>query len=164
MRNETPTLHLVCGKIAAGKSTLAERLASQSATILISLDTWLSGLYPGEITSLPDFVSRSECLRKLMEGHVSALLQAGLSVVLDFPANTPELRQWARRIFEAAGAAHQLHYLDMSDPLCKARLKLRNESGTHEFAASEADFDLITSYFVPPSADENFNVKIHSQA
>ena len=37
-----PTLHLVCGKIAAGKSTLANRLANAPATVLISEDYWMS--------------------------------------------------------------------------------------------------------------------------
>jgi predicted kinase len=31
-----PTLYLLCGKIAAGKSTLARRLAARPATLLIS--------------------------------------------------------------------------------------------------------------------------------
>jgi hypothetical protein len=31
----------------------------------------------------------------------------------------------------------------------------------HEFTVSDEDFDLFTSYFVPPSTDEAFNVLVH---
>jgi predicted kinase len=39
------TLFLMCGKIAAGKSTLAAKLATAPGTILISEDQWLTRLY-----------------------------------------------------------------------------------------------------------------------
>lgn len=45
----TPTLHLMCGKIASGKSTLAKALATEHAAILLSEDHWLSRLYPQQI-------------------------------------------------------------------------------------------------------------------
>lgn len=163
MPHRQPTLHLLCGKIAAGKSTLARRLACAPATVLISEDSWLSRLYPGEIASLTDYIRCSSRLGDVMGGHVEALLQAGLCVVLDFPANTPERRRWMRGIFERAGAAHQLHYLKVSDADCKARLRDRNREGAHDFAPSEADYDLITSYFVPPSPDEGFDLKLYAE-
>ncbi|WP_374197288.1 AAA family ATPase, partial [Janthinobacterium sp. UMAB-60] len=50
----TPTLHLVCGKIASGKSTLTTRLASAPQTVRISEDSLLAQLYPGQIASLAD--------------------------------------------------------------------------------------------------------------
>ncbi|KOQ73273.1 hypothetical protein ABW45_17885 [Stenotrophomonas maltophilia] len=35
-----PTLHLVCGKIGAGKSTLSQQLALKQRHVLISEDAW----------------------------------------------------------------------------------------------------------------------------
>jgi predicted kinase len=96
-----------------------------------------------------------------MGNHVEALLKAGVSVVLDFHANTVASRQWMRGIFERAGASHRLHYLNVPDDICKARLRQRNVDGTHDFAASDAEFDEITSYFVPPSDDEGFEVIVY---
>jgi len=161
--NSTPILHLVCGKIASGKSTLALKLASQSATILISEDQWLSRLYPDEMKSVKDYVKYSARLRTLIGQHIQYLLQQGLSVVMDFPANTVELRMWMRGIFENAQAAHELHFLDVSDTLCKDRLRRRNEGGQHAFAPSEADFDLISSYFERPTTEESFNIIVHTE-
>lgn len=158
----TPVLHMVCGKIGAGKSTLTRRLAAEPATVLISEDTWLDALYPGEIRELPDYVRASGRLRQAMGAHVAALLRAGVSVVLDFPANTVASRQWMRGLFEAAGAAHTLHFLDVPDAVCKARLRARNAGGEHPFETSDAQFDLITSHFAPPAPEEGFAVRRHA--
>jgi hypothetical protein len=57
-----------------------------------------------------------------------ALLRAGVSVVLDVP-----------------------------DELCRARLRQRNADGTHDFAASDAEYDEIAGSFAAPSEDEGFD-------
>ena len=43
------TLYFVCGKMAAGKSTLAKSLASQKDAVLLSEDDLLRHLYPSEL-------------------------------------------------------------------------------------------------------------------
>ncbi|QYG06997.1 ATP-binding protein [Janthinobacterium sp. PAMC25594] len=154
----TPTLHLVCGKIASGKSTLTARLASAPHTVRISEDSLLAQLYPGQIASLADYVACAARLRAAIAPLALQLLRAGVSVVLDFPANTPASRAWMRELFQQAGAPHVLHYLDVPDDACKARLRQRNASGLHPFSTSDAQFDEITRHFVPPAASEGFNL------
>ncbi|MBX7528174.1 AAA family ATPase [Qipengyuania vesicularis] len=163
MTQSTPTLHLLCGKIASGKSSLAAALTSEPQTVLISEDQLLSDLYPGEIDTLEAFRDASARLRKAIAPHIVQLLANGLSVVLDFQANTPGSRKWMKDLVEASGAAHKLHWLRASDETCKRRLGARNAAGTHEYQVSEQEFDLFTSYFVEPEADEGFVVEIHEQ-
>lgn len=158
LQSQAPTLHLICGKIAAGKSTLAAKLAMKANMVKISEDDWLSCLYPGEIHGVADYIRCAGRLRSAMGAHVAAILRAGNSVVLDFPANTPTTRQWMRDIFIGAASAHCLHFLVASDEQCKQRLRRRNEDGEHRFNTSEAEFDEITKYFVPPAPEEGFNV------
>jgi predicted kinase len=155
---DDPILHLVCGKIAAGKSTLARRLGGAPGTVLIAEDAWLSRLYGDELRTVADYARYSRRLREPMGDHVAALLRAGLSVVLDFPANTVAVRQWMHAIAERAGVRGTLHFLDVPDDVCRARLKSRNAAGTHEYAATDAEFDEITSYFTAPTADEGFDI------
>ncbi len=62
------------------------------------------------------------------------------------------------RLFEGAGCALRLHNLKVSDEVCKARIRQRNEDGKHEFAVSEEQFDHFTSHFVPPSNEEWIDV------
>ena len=97
-----------------------------------------------------------------MAPHIVDILQLGLSVVLDFPANTVAQRNWMRSLVAQAKVPHELHLLDVPDAICKQRLQERNASGKHPFQVSNADFDLFTSYFVPPSPDEGFNVIVHT--
>jgi len=163
MLSHQPTLHFLCGKIASGKSTLSNELGTAPSTIVVKEDYWLARLYPREQNNLADYALNSTRLRNAMAGLLIDLLRNGLSVVLDFPGNTPAQRSWMRTLFVEAGCAHQLHYLDVADEVCKARLHRRNTSGMHEFTVSDEDFDLFTSHFVPPSADEAFNVLVHRQ-
>ena len=155
---------MICGKVAAGKSTLAARLAESPATILISEDHWTSRLFKDELKTIADYARYSRRLRDAMGPHIVALLKAGLSVVLDFPANTPANRQWMRSLFEAAGSGHRLHFLDVADDLCRRRLHRRNAAGQHEFAVSDAEFDEIASYFVAPTTDEGFETTVYRAA
>jgi predicted kinase len=84
---------MLCGKIAAGKSTLADRLAEAPATVLIREDHWNACLFKDKMRTVEDYVRCSRRLRAAMGPHVVALLKAGLSVVLDFQANTVATRQ-----------------------------------------------------------------------
>src|SRR6266568_3630712 len=112
---EQPTLHLVCGKIAAGKSTLSRQLASDPKTLLISEDEWMARLFRSEMKTISNYVEYSGRLRAAMRDHITDILRAGLSVALDFPGNTLIYRLWMRGLFESAGVAHRLHFLDVPD-------------------------------------------------
>lgn len=161
MSEHETTLFLICGKIAAGKSTLARKLAARPSTVLISEDHWLSTMYPGEIMTLEDYVRCSARLKEAVEPHVIDLLNEGLSVVMDFPANTLQQRRWLRGLCVASGVRNELHFIDVPDDVCKHRLRERNKSGQHAYQTSEEEFDSFTRFLVPPSEDEGFNLSIH---
>jgi predicted kinase len=161
MRKSKATLHMLCGKIAAGKSILAADLAERHRALLVSVDFWTSRLFGPEMKEIADYVRFSRRLREAMGPHLADILRAGLSVVLDFPANTSANRAWMKGIAEAAGAGALLHYLDVPDETCRARLHERNARGDHDFAVTDAQFDLISSYFEPPAADEGIAVVAH---
>ena len=97
-------------------------------------------------------------LREVMGPHIESLLKLGVSVVLDFPANTIANRAWMRGLFERGEADHRLHFLDVPDDVCRARMHARNRAGGHDFAPTDETFALIARYFVPPGDEEGFNV------
>jgi predicted kinase len=156
MSASNATLHMLCGKIAAGKSTLSAKLGQAEKTLVISEDHRIEQLYGPELKTLADFFERCERLRATLTPHVVGLLRARVSVVLDFHANTVRSRQWMRAMFEEAQASHQLHFLDVPDELCRARMHARAASGGG--GVSDAEFDHVTSFFVPPDPGERFNV------
>ncbi|MEP3427074.1 MAG: ATP-binding protein [Roseibium sp.] len=159
MTDKLPILHILCGKIASGKSTLAGKLAAEPGTVLVSEDSWLGALFGPEMTSIQDYVTYSARLRSVMESHVCALLVSGVSVVLDFPANTPNMRGWMKQIITTTGCAHTLHFLNVPDQTCKIRLHERNASGLHPFDVSDEQFEQITRHFIPPIIDEGFEIR-----
>ena len=148
--DHVPALDLLCGKIAAGKSTLARRLAARPITLLISEDHWTSNLFADDLRTIDDYGRYSARLRAAIGPHIVDILQQGISIVLDFPANTVRNRTWMRSLIDQSGAAHELHLLDVPDMICKQRLRERNEGGKHPFQVSEAEYDLFTRYFMPP--------------
>ena len=132
-------LIFLCGKMAAGKSTLARDLAQRENAVLLVQDEFLDRLFPGEITDIPGFVKCSSRLKNALGPHVCALLSKGISVVLDFPGNTKAQRAWFRGIFERANVEHELHFVDASDSLWERRRPLR----------SGADKGLCVSFYAP---------------
>ncbi|NNU15077.1 ATP-binding protein [Parvularcula sp. ZS-1/3] len=156
-------LHLLCGKIASGKSTLAKRLAGEEGAILLSEDELMAQLYPGEILTPKDFRERTARLEAAIAPIVTQLLANSLPVVLDFHANTRERRQWMAGLAEQAGVRARLHWLDVSDETCKARLRERNASGEHPFETSEEMFDQFTAHFTPPLEGEGFDVQQYGE-
>lgn len=161
MSSKLPTLHLLCGKIASGKSSLAARLGGADGTVVIAEDDWLNALYSDKMNSISDYVRCMSKLRTVIGPHVAALLNAGVSVVLDFQANTVDARKWMRGILDQTQADHQLHVLDVPDDVCLARLHARNAAGDHPFAATEEQFRQITKHFVAPTPKEGFNIVVH---
>jgi len=155
------TLHMVCGKIGSGKSTLAKRLSEQPQTVLVVEDEWLSALFGDQMKTGADFLVYSKKLRSIIKPHVVALLRAGTSVVLDFAANTLEARQWMQSLVDDAGTEHALHYLDVPNAVCLARLHARNAEGNHAFHVTDTQFEAFAKHFVAPTEDEGFHIDWH---
>jgi predicted kinase len=159
------TLYLMCGKMAAGKSTLARELAHSTQALLWIQDEFLEALFPGEIVSVADYVRCSARLRDAVGPRVQELLARNLSIVLDFPANTRTQRAWFRELIERTGVRHEMHYIDVPHAVCKRQLRQRSETlppGTPW--TSDAEFDAITAYFEEPGPDERFTVIRHVRA
>jgi predicted kinase len=160
--SEKTSLHFFCGKMAAGKSTLARKLAEKNNAILLVEDEWLLQLFPDEIATIADYVKYAARLKTIMQSHLTSLLSLGISVVMDFPANTLNQRQWFRGLYETADVAHILHFLDVSDEVCKQQLRERSRGKTKGSAfTTDSEFEAITKYFQTPSNNEGFNMLVH---
>ncbi|WP_096622304.1 AAA family ATPase [Calothrix sp. NIES-3974] len=155
------TLIFFCGKMGAGKSTLSRQISQELNAILLSEDDWLSTLYPEEINNFDDYLKYANRLKPLLKSHIRSILNSGISVVMDFPANTRNQRAWFKEIFFHEGIPHRLIYLDVDDKTCIEQIAQRRETNPERaLFDTEEVFYHVTSFFQPPSADEAFVIEI----
>lgn len=146
--------------MASGKSTLSKKISLEEKAILFSEDIWLQRLYPEEIKDFEDYKKYSARLKTILTDHIKEILLNGMSVVLDFPANIPKTRNWIREIFESANANHLLHLINLSDEDCLQQLHKRNlEKPEGSVFMTDEEFHMVTSYYIPPTKEENFITK-----
>lgn len=158
------TLYLLCGKMAAGKSTLATAMAQQKGCALMVEDQLLEGLYPGEISDLASYLKYSSLLKTTLQPVIVSLLRSGASLVLDFPANTVDQRRWLLALAQQAGVSHELHYLALTDQDCKRQLARRAAANpARRRTDTEQMYNAVTRYFQPPTADEPLTLIVHNR-
>ena len=156
------TLHFLCGKAGAGKSTIARDLAAADNAILLCEDVWLARLYGEEMKTFDDYRRVAQRLRRVVGPLATDLLRAGCNVVLDFPANTRAARAWFRALADEAGASHVLHFVDSPDTTCLERIGRRNRErpeGSHHLSPEQ--FTAISAFFEPPEAAEGLFLRRH---
>ncbi len=158
------TLTFFCGKMGAGKSTHARSLARADHTVLISEDEWLSQLYPTEVYTFEDYLNYAPRLKIVLKPHIQSLLSTGISVVLDFPGNTPKQRVWFKVLVEEIGAPHRLIYIQATDALCLERLSERRTKHPERSAFDhEAMFKHVSAFFEAPTPEEGFHIESITQ-
>jgi predicted kinase len=156
-------LHFFCGKMAAGKTTKSLEVINSENAILISEDDWLGHLFKDEIKVFGDYIKYSKRLKPLLSAHIKDIIESGVSVVMDFPANTIQQRSWFKELIGNNNISHQLHYLEASDELCLKQLAKRSEGRQGEAFTSEEEFHTVNSYFQAPAESEGFNIKTYKR-
>ena len=158
--NSKAQLFLFCGKMGAGKSTYSQVIAKQKQAVLLSEDAWLAAHYPHQIMTFNDYIHYSNLIKPFVKQHVQQLLSLGLSVVMDFPANTVKQRAWLVSLANEVQCEHTLFYLQVSDEVCLSRIAKRRlaQPKRAHFDTPEV-FHQVTQFFESPITSEQFAVE-----
>ena len=114
-------IHLICGPIGAGKTTLARNIAEEYGAIRFSEDEWLNTLFvpdapDGLLSESPEAVAswaieKYERCREKIWLVCDQLLNQGVSVVLDGAAANFDQRNFIRQRAKHHNVAFKLHYI-----------------------------------------------------
>lgn len=148
------------GKMGAGKTTYAKKLANQPQTFYLSEDELLQSLYPTEIQSINDYIKYAKRLKPMVSEIVKVLTAQGVTVILDFPGNTVSQRNWFKSLMVNHQLSHRLIYIQADDDTCIKHLMIRRESAPHRhhFDTTQT-FQQMTKYFEAPQAEEGFQIE-----
>ncbi len=159
-------IHLICGPIGAGKTTLAHQLATQHGAVRFSEDEWLSQLFvPDAPEGLMEqsteaiagwAVSKYPRCRGQIWLLCQQLLPLGIPVVLDGAAANKAQRDLIRQKAVDNNVGFQLHYIDADADTRRTRVMARNvEQGkTWSLDVTPGMFEMMESFFEPPIGDE----------
>jgi predicted kinase len=145
-----PTMIVLCGLPASGKTTLAKQIAASRPALRFTPDDWFESL---------GFDLWDEELRAKVEALqlsvASSALECGVDVVIDFGSWGRSERDALRAQASELGASFELHYLEVSRAELWRRTQERNTAmAVGERRFTEGDLDDWIRVFQVPGEEE----------
>lgn len=150
------TVHLVFGRVGAGKTTYARRFAAEHAAVFFCLDEWMANLFtmdaPNPLT-LEWMLPRVERAERQIWATAQQVLAARVDVVLELGFFTRAQRDRIRALVAAYPV--QTHVVDAPVQVRKDRVRARNRgSATLTIEVDDATFEWAERYFEALDDDE----------
>lgn len=151
---------ILCGMIASGKTTYANKLKAQGNTVVLSVDDLMLTLFDGCLGPKHDQTA-ARCIKFLCRQAVD-LAKLGINVVLDYGFWLAQERQMALSYFEKEGIPARLYYLKTPEQVRIQRLIARNEKlkGSKErvYIIDESLRTKLDAKFQPPDEGEIYKI------
>lgn len=157
-----PTVHMLCGFICSGKTTLARKLEKELKAITFCPDEWMVQLF-GQEHSDQCGITYAPAVHALMSGTYEQLLKLKIDVILDDGFWRKADRDYMRKRAAELGAQSKLYFLFCPKDVLMQRLQKRNaERKPDSVVVPEAKFEISWNYFEPPGVNEEFELVVTS--
>lgn len=147
---------LLCGRICAGKTTYAKRLGKTRGAACLSCDELMLALFGQQLGDRHDEIVRrttAYLFSKSLE-----LLQAGVTVILDFGFWRKSDRTAADSFFRSRGFAPEWHYVESDEAVWKQNIADRNAAAAADetvgYAVDAGLAEKCARLFEPPGREE----------
>ena len=149
-------VYLICGKLCCGKTTYSRKICAENDAVLLSVDEMtltVFGQSCGEKHDEYVLNAKTYLLNKSLE-----LIDKNINVVLDWGFWRRKERELTKDFYKSRGVECELHYIDISDNVWKARVEQRNRAvltdKTSAYYVNENLLAKFNSIFEAPSEDE----------
>ena len=149
-----PTLHIMHGFIAAGKSTFSKKLEQEKKAVRFNNDEWMVALFG---TNPPEqgFTDNYKAIDGLQWQLASRLLGVGVDVIFDNGSWARSARDDIRARAAQLGVAVQFYMLDLPKEQLWQRLEQRNAAlPPGNLLIDRNAFDVLWQRYEPMGKDE----------
>ena len=157
-----PRAHVLCGLVAAGKTTVARRLAEELPGLRLSRDEWMLRLV-GRPYDDPVYVAALQPCTDLLWSVAIEVLRLGTDVILDWNHWSRDRRAEAAGRARAAGFDVVVHYVDVDVETAIRQAAARREAnppGAH--VVDEAGVRHLATILEPPTDAEGLVIVRHA--
>lgn len=147
---------LICGKICSGKTTYAGELKKKERAVVLSSDELMLSLFDPLLGDRHDVLAKRA--NDYLLGLTLKLIEAEVSVILDWGFWTKAGREEIGSFFAQRGIETEWHYVRISDEAWRRNIEKRNrevEAGmTQAYFVDEGLLRKLESRFEEPEAGE----------
>ena len=115
---------LICGRVCAGKTTYAKRLAQELHAVRLNADELMKPLFGEYLGDRHEEVLRQ--VTDLLLEKAAECYACGVTVILDLGFWQRSMRECANRFFEKKGICPTWHYLRLEEEEWHRRIAKRN--------------------------------------
>ena len=149
-------VHLICGKICAGKSTFARTLAREKNAVILSCDEIMT-LFP-QPEGDEAYTAVSAGVKAFLLRKAAETVACGANVILDWGFWRKADRAETSAFFAAKAISFEWYYLDISDARWRENIARRNAApGPSDYFADEGLLQKCVRRFEAPDAEEARN-------